>query len=129
MDLIREVLQQVHDGKTRFIAESQAQDDLASFQPVASALKRAKELGYISAVFVESGMRDTLGFVKVVEITGPISHEGAQYLASATASGAMPVATSTENAKVFHLKPTIYGMALISGPPILGSSGDSAGDA
>ena len=106
MELLRNILEQVQGGKTHFLPQAESQEDLASFQSVAAALKQANTLGYLSAVFRESRMRDSYGFVLEAIVNGPLSYEGLQYLSTP------PPAPQPRDPDIFQLKPSLYGIGI-----------------
>jgi len=79
-DLLREVLEEVRNGKTSFQPKSDNQEDIVSFQPVAAALKHAKNIGYINAEFRDSHMIGISGCTVIALVTGPLTYSGLQYL-------------------------------------------------
>ena len=106
VDLIREALKQVRNGKTRFAPETETAEGLRSFQEVAAALKSASNSGYIHATFIESGKRGTHGYTLEAIVSGSLTHEGLQYLA--------PVAdvSLAKASDIIQLKPNIYGLGI-----------------
>ena len=106
MDLIREALEQVRNGKTRFAPEAETVEGLKSFQEVAAALKSASNSGYINATFIQSRMRDTYGYTLEAIVSGPLTHEGLQYLAQAADTNL------AKDSDIIQLKPNIYGLGI-----------------
>ena len=106
MDLIREALEQVRNGKTRFAPETETAEEIRSFQEFAAALKSASDSGYINATFIQSRMRDTHGYTLEAIVSGPLTHEGLQYLA--------PVADTNraKDSEIIQFKPNIYGVGI-----------------
>jgi hypothetical protein len=110
MDRLRSVLEQVQGGKKAFLPEDSTPQALASFQPIAAALKHANDIGYLSAVFRVSKMIDSHGNVLEAIVTSPLSHQGLVYLEA-------PVLTQKQQQvpkepDVLQLKPNIWGIGI-----------------
>jgi hypothetical protein len=99
------VLEQIQSGQTCFAPSTEAPEDLKAFQPAAAALKHAVSLGYISAVFLESRMRDGYGSVRQVLVNGPLSYSGAQFLS-------IPPVPERHDQDIVQLKPSFYGISI-----------------
>lgn len=110
MDRLREVLEQVQSGKTKFLPETATPEGLASFQPTAVALQHANAAGYLSAVFRVSKMIGTHGYVLEAIVNGPLAYKGLRYLDTPPAT--QDATVSTNEPDVFQIRPSIGGISI-----------------
>ena len=81
MQLMKDILTEIHAGKINFKSENESPEALREFQAVAKRIEAAKERGYIKDVKIErSHARETYNYAKQVIAIGPLTLEGEEFL-------------------------------------------------
>lgn len=82
MDVLRDVLEQVRNGKRDFTPDGDSRDEIIAFQEIAEALVHANDLGYLECLGnreSDSGER----LYSMVIVTSGLTYPGQQYLGEA----------------------------------------------
>lgn len=108
MKLLKELLQQIHDGELSFSSENESLESLREFQPIVIRLKSAHEKQYVSKLKHSKSYRVAGGLVSAVLIRGGLTFEGEQFLL-----GNDLVKSSTQNTEdIVDIKPNIFGVGI-----------------
>lgn len=106
MNVLRETLKEIQNGKTTFQPISRSESDMRGFQPIAKILSSANNKGLLESFFSHKETETYHNWYDIVIVKGGLSHKGEQYLTE----------IHNKNAKrkddIIQLKPSIYGIGI-----------------
>jgi|ThiBio_1000_plan_1041568.scaffolds.fasta_scaffold20849_2 hypothetical protein len=107
MELLRQVLDEVRQGKKHFCPENESLEAIETFQKIGERLKFSETKGYLSVRFRVSRSRSNYGNILDAFITSGLTFEGEQFLAKLE----LPEEDSRRN-KIIEMKPSLYGFSI-----------------
>lgn len=109
MELMRNILSEIHSGKTHFKPNGESAEALDEFQAIAKRIESAKDSGYIKdAKVLRSKSHKSYNLARQVIALGPLTLEGEQFLNNS--KGNKKSAPSLEN--IIQLKPSFFGFGI-----------------
>lgn len=110
MDLLKDLLKEISEGKKIFKPEDASETSMEAFQPIAKALVHAKERGYLDKFNIHRESRTSHGWYDLVSVQGGLTYSGKEYLAS-RASPTTPKEPRGEE-DIIELRPNISGIGV-----------------
>ena len=110
MELLKELLRQISEGKKIFRPEDTSAASMEAFQAIAKALVHANERGFLDKCNIHRESRTSHGWYDLVSVQGGLTYSGIEYLASG-ASPTTPKGSRTEE-DIIELKPNISGIGV-----------------
>lgn len=110
MELLKELLKEISEGKKLFKPEDTSETSMEAFQPIAKALVYANKCGYLDKCNIHRESRTSHGWYDLILVQGGLSYLGKEYLATGASSTAPQELRGEED--IIELKPNISGIGV-----------------
>ncbi len=117
MDVLREVLTQVREGKTSFQPTGPSEDEIRAFQPIAKALVYADKRDYLRCRALREHRTSNSFYINVYVVSG-LTYQGELFLENAPqplqseAVSVDPTGTPPPQEDIFDFKPNFLGFGV-----------------
>jgi len=109
MDIVKQILTEIMEGKKSFKPASDSQSDMEDFQSVAKIMIYADQQGWLNSFKVHREIRTANNWYDLILVQNGLSYEGKQYLQKMFADDNTNSPTQED---IIELKPNFMGLGV-----------------
>ena len=111
MNVFKEILQEIQEGRATFNPISESLADMKNFQPIAKIILFAYDEGLLEGCSAHKESETAYNFYDFVLVKGGLNYQGEQYLQNIEDENIEDENIEKMN-KIIQLKPSIYGVEI-----------------